>query len=125
MDWRVQLILTLLEEDLRRTPSADELATKLNLSNSRLTHLFKAEVGCSLTQYLRDLRLRKARILLETTFLSIKETMMAVGMTDPSHFVRDFKKVSGHTPTEYRKLNLKKDQMKQHLQTARAKSTNE
>jgi len=125
MDWRVQLILTLLEEDLRRTPSADELATKLHLSNSRLTHLFKAEVGCSLTQYLRDLRLRKARMLLETTFLSIKETMMAVGMTDASRFVRDFKKVSGHTPTEYRKLNLQKDQMKQHLQTARAKSTNE
>jgi len=64
-------------------------------------------------------------MLLETTFLSIKETMMAVGMTDASRFVRDFKKVSGHTPTEYRKLNLQKDQMKQHLQTARAKSTNE
>ena len=124
MDWRVQLILTLIEDDVRRTPSLTDLASELHLSNSRLSHLFKAETGCSLTQYLRLLRVRKARVLLENTFLSVKETMIAVGITDPSHFVRDFKRASGCTPSQYRKLHFKEARMKQQLRASITKPAN-
>ena len=47
--------------------------------------------------------MKEAAVLLSTTFLSVKEIMARVGFSDESHFVRDFKKIYGMTPTEYRK----------------------
>lgn len=46
--------------------------------------------------------MRRAQELLETTFLSVKEIMAKVGVTDESHFVRDFKRFHGCTPAQYR-----------------------
>lgn len=55
--------------------------------------------------YLNELRLEKARELLEDErcFLQIKEIGHQVGLVNDSHFTRDFKKKYGLTPTEYRK----------------------
>lgn len=50
--------------------------------------------------------MQDATTLLVTTFLSIKEIIAQVGFKDESHFVRDFKRIYGVTPTEYRKQNL-------------------
>lgn len=47
--------------------------------------------------------MEKARYLLETSFLSVKEITHSVGLNDESHFVRDFKKAYGEPPTRYRK----------------------
>ena len=46
--------------------------------------------------------MEKAKHLLETTFLSVKEITYRVGINDDSHFVRDFKKTFGKAPTLYR-----------------------
>jgi AraC family transcriptional regulator, arabinose operon regulatory protein len=62
------------------------------LSPSRLAHLFKAETGVSPMRYLKTQRMQKAKLLLETTPLSIKEVMIYVGVNDKSHFIKDFKK---------------------------------
>lgn len=53
-------------------------------------------------QYLKVLRIEKAKHLLETSFLSVKEITHLVGLNDESHFVRDFKKAYGVSPTPYR-----------------------
>ena len=53
-------------------------------------------------RYLRVLRMERARHLLETSYLSIKEIGYHVGLNDESHFVRDFKKTYGVPPTVYR-----------------------
>ncbi len=53
--------------------------------------------------YLHDLRLEKARELLETTFKNIDEIRREIGIRNESHFTRDFKKKFGLTPTNYRK----------------------
>ena len=42
--------------------------------------------------------------MLETTRLSVKQVMAGVGLSDESHFVRDFKKTCGLTPARYRQL---------------------
>lgn len=49
--------------------------------------------------------MERARYLLETSFLSVKEITHNVGLNDESHFVRDFKKVYGVPPTLYRVLS--------------------
>ena len=48
------------------------------------------------------LRLERAKHLLDTSFLSVKEITHSVGLNDESHFVRDFKKAYGASPTLYR-----------------------
>jgi two-component system response regulator YesN len=67
-----------------------------------LSTLFKTETGATAMQYLKALRMEKARELLDTTYLSVKEVAVQVGLNDTSHFVRDFKKAFGQTPTQYR-----------------------
>lgn len=79
------------------------LAETLNLSASRLRYLFKQQTGVSFRKYLRQERMKRARRLLETSFLSVKETARRSGITDTSHFVKDFKKEFGLTPARYRK----------------------
>jgi transcriptional regulator GlxA family with amidase domain len=54
-------------------------------------------------QYLKSLRMWKAKELLEETFLNVKQIMLRVGVKDQSHFVRDFRGLYGHTPTKYRR----------------------
>ncbi len=63
------------------------MARLVNLSESHLQQLFKHIVGMSPIQYLQDLRLEKARELLEDSFLQIREIGFQVGMSDQSHFI--------------------------------------
>jgi transcriptional regulator GlxA family with amidase domain len=47
-------------------------------------------------------RLERARVLIETTFFTIKEMMVKVGFNDPSHFTRYFSRHHGISPTGIR-----------------------
>ena len=102
MDQRVQKVLRLIREDLSRRLTPGGAARAVNLSPAHLRYLFKAETGMSIMQYQKTLRLEEAKRLLETTFLSGKEIMNRIGITDESHFVRDFKQSFGLTPAQYR-----------------------
>ena len=102
MDPRVLHIINLLSEDVSRNCDLQALADSVHLSPSRLRHLFKDETGYTPAQYLKRLRLERARELLEGSFLRLKEVMPRVGVTDESHFVRDFKKTHGLPPIKYR-----------------------
>jgi len=106
-----------MEEDLRQVPKPRELARIVRLSSSRFNHLFTAETGFSPSQYLKALRMEKAKVLLESTFLNVKEIMTSVGLSDLSHFVRKFKKLYGITPSEYRKRHANPTLIKEQLQT--------
>lgn len=103
MDRRIELVLSNLESRISKSWKIGELAHVVNLSGSRLRHLFKQETGKTPAQYLKHLRLQKAELLLRTTFLTVKEITNEVGLTTGSHFVREFKKVYGTAPTAYRR----------------------
>lgn len=103
MDFRVRHVLRLIAEDLSRSLVLAEIARAVNLSQTRLRHLFKAETGMTPAQYLKSLRMRKAKELFDETFLNVKQVMFQVGVKDRSHFGRDFRALYGHTPTEYRR----------------------
>jgi transcriptional regulator GlxA family with amidase domain len=93
-----------MKEDLSRDLHVDEIATYMNISPSRLRCLFKLETGHSPIQYLKYLRMVKAKDLVENTFLNVKQIMCEVGIKDESHFVRDFKRTFGVTITQYRRI---------------------
>lgn len=102
MDSKIDQTLTELNVSYAGKISVRKLAGAVNLSESRLQHLFKTETGTSIGQYVKNLRLQKARELLETTHLRIQEVYLAVGLNDASRFVREFKKAFGAAPKEYR-----------------------
>jgi transcriptional regulator GlxA family with amidase domain len=90
-----------MKTNLHRKLTAIEIAEAVRLSPSRLRELFKDETGTSLARYRRQLRLERAKHLLETTFLSVKEVAASVGLTSVGHFISDFKKAYLMTPSEY------------------------
>jgi AraC-like DNA-binding protein len=101
MDRRIEVVIAKIEAD----PGSwhlSSLADSVNLSKSRLRHLFKKETGTTVKQYLKTVRLNRAAQLFTTTFLSIKEIIAQVGYGSGGHFLVEFKSVYGMTPTAYR-----------------------
>ena len=97
-----------MKTDVRGELTLTEFAQSVNLSVWRLSHIFKSDVGTPPIKYLKLLRMERAKGLLESSFLSVKEIAFRVGLNDESHFVRDFKSTYGYSPTTYRaqfKLN--------------------
>lgn len=102
MDHRISAVIALMENHLHQTPSLREMARSVQLSPSRLRHIFKAETALTPAQYLKSLRMREAKKIMGTASFSVKEVMIRVGLSDKSHFERDFKKVFGLTPAQYK-----------------------
>src|SRR3982750_4779041 len=106
IDGRITWIVAHMQRHLAEPMSVGELAARVNLSQSRFRALFTAHTGLGPAQYLQWLRLRRARLLLERTFLTVKEVMGLVGYNDPSHFARDFRRQHGAPPTAFRGRGL-------------------
>ncbi len=99
---RVKRVIELMQEDPSRSFTLGKMAESVNLSPPYFCFLFKTITGVPPAKYLKSLRMQQAASLLTTTFLSVKEIVRRVGLTDESHFVRDFKRFYGVTPSEYR-----------------------
>jgi len=103
-----------MREDVRGELSLAEFAQSVNLSVWRLCHIFKSDVGMPPIRYLRLLRMERAKNLLESSFLSVKEIAFQVGLNDESHFVRDFKSTYGFSPALYRSHFKNKSATEEH-----------
>ncbi|MGB9876285.1 MAG: PocR ligand-binding domain-containing protein [bacterium] len=84
-----------------------EVAKALRLSSYYLAHLFKSSEGKSVGEHIKEMRIARARELLEDSELSIIEIALEVGYSDPSYFARLFRKATGLSPAEYRRLKKK------------------
>jgi transcriptional regulator GlxA family with amidase domain len=69
-----------------------------------LKRRFKAATGITLIEYLQNLRIEEAKRLLETGQLPVDEISVAVSYEDPSFFRRLFKRSTGLTPSQYRRM---------------------
>ncbi|TKG93386.1 hybrid sensor histidine kinase/response regulator [Puteibacter caeruleilacunae] len=78
------------------------LAAEINLSRSQLTRKMKELSGVSPGQFIQNYRLRNAGKLLKTTELNITEVAYKCGFSDPKYFSRNFKKLFGVSPSDYR-----------------------
>jgi len=99
---RVKRVIELMQDNPSRSFTLGEMAESANLSAPYFCYLFKSITGIPPAKYLKSLRMQQAATLLTTTFLSVKEIVKRVGCTDESHFVRDFKRMYGKTPSAYR-----------------------
>ena len=79
-----------------------DVAKKVNMSNSRFSTVFSQQNGQTFTEYLIYLRLNKAKELLRTTNTRSSQIAGEVGYNDAHYFSYIFKKNVGVTPSEYR-----------------------
>ncbi len=95
-------IVALLQANLARTVSIEELAEEAELSPSRFRVLFKQYTGHSVVRYQNWLRVNRAKDLLLSGEYSVTEAAKEVGFLDVYYFSRLFKKLTGFSPSYYR-----------------------
>src|SRR5262249_52147659 len=88
MDPRIQLVKAMIESNFDRELTVSEMARFVNLSVSHLQHLFKNDMDQSPARYVQAVRLERARELLESSSLSIKQILIQIGVKDRSNFER-------------------------------------
>ena len=101
MDARVEAVITIMRAG--KADHVESLSVRLcEPFTCAAASTIKKETGLSPMEYLRDLRMQRAEHLLRSTFLTIKEVGFHAGAGDISHFVRQFKRRYGATPSQYR-----------------------
>ncbi len=99
-------LLEWIDDNLDQPLSVPLLAERANLAPGTLAKKFKQAHKTTLSQYLLHRRIDKAKSLLATTTLTIYEVGSNVGIPDPQYFNKQFRKVSGISPSCYRDDNL-------------------
>jgi AraC-like DNA-binding protein len=99
----VERAITRIQEEFASQLDMPCLARELGVSYSGFRSTFAAHTGLSPHQYLLELRLARARNLLDETAFSVKEIAMRTGFTDEHYFSRLFRRKLKLTPSDWRK----------------------
>ncbi len=82
--------------------SVENLASNLNISRIQLYRKMKAIMGLNVSDYIQNIRLEKAKILLQETQLTISEIAYSTGFSSPNYFSTSFKNKYNKSPKAYR-----------------------
>ncbi|MCR8630035.1 AraC family transcriptional regulator [Paenibacillus radicis (ex Xue et al. 2023)] len=81
----------------------EKIAGDMGISAKYLSRIFKEKTGINITDYIQQLRITRAKELLETTRSNVSDIAAEIGIYNRTTFIRLFKKYEGVTPVEYRK----------------------
>ena len=98
----VRAAITLLEARIEDPAPVPRVCRELGVSQRKLERLFKRDIGCTIVQYSKLLRLQYARVLLSSSRMSIREVSAASGFNSMSYFSQSFLQAFGKKPSEYR-----------------------
>jgi len=97
---RITRVIRFLEENIDQPLDVATIAKKVGMGSSTLHHVFKEATAMSPMQYLKKLRLHRARTLMIGQGLSAGEASFQVGYGSPSQFSREFKRMFGVPPSK-------------------------
>lgn len=100
---KVRKILTAINKNYMTNLSLDEIAEEVELSRFHVARLVKQKTGKTVTQHIRTLRVNRACELLESTDQSYIDIAYALGFSDQSYFIKQFREMTGTTPAQYRR----------------------
>jgi len=100
-------IITYLTENFTEPVSLEQLATHFGLSKYSISRIFSEKLHTSLSQYINTLRINYAKTLLQRTNEDILSISFTCGYENSRTFNREFLKICGCSPRDYRKLNTK------------------
>lgn len=101
-NYYVDMIVRYVGENYKNHISLEKIAEVVCLNPVYLSHLFKKMKKVNFSEYLNDVRIKKAEELLKSTTLRISEISEHVGYNDTKYFSSLFKKKTGMSPNEYR-----------------------
>ncbi len=99
----VQKCCDYIELSLSRRIRMADLAALVGYTEYYLTEKFKKETGKSISTYIRDAKIGRARVLLESTDKSVAEISESLAFNTPNYFIQCFREAMGCTPAQYRK----------------------
>lgn len=100
---QVQNIIRYIRKNIEQDLTVGDIAEIAGLNQDYLGRLFKKSTGMGLKHFICNEKMKTAKMLLDTTELSVTEISAQVGYSNYSNFTRTFKQLSGYTPSEYRK----------------------
>ncbi|OGV46988.1 MAG: hypothetical protein A2017_02140 [Lentisphaerae bacterium GWF2_44_16] len=104
---RLGNLLSYLENNYRKKISLDDLVKRFHISKSTLIRAFRKISGTTPLDYLLKIRIAKASELLKNPDVNITEAALSSGFSDTNYFSRQFKKNTGMSPRDFRKLYAK------------------
>ncbi len=93
---RFPAAIEFMHRNFHQSLTLEDIAATGGMSKYHFLRCFKSQYGLTPLQYLRNLRVEKAKQIISRC--SISETAARVGFYDQSHFVKNFKKIQGTTP---------------------------
>ena len=98
--------ITIINEDFHQGINVGDLVNRMPISRRTLETQFRKVLGKSVHEVILEIRMQKARQLLKRTYLSIDEVSLRVGFKSQQNFHVAFKRETGMSPRDYRKINF-------------------
>lgn len=99
----VALAKEFMEENYYENLTLQQVAERSSISAGYLSTLFNQEVGCGITDYQNQIRIRHACTYLRQNYFKTYEIAYKIGFNDEKYFSKVFKKIMGVSPMEYKK----------------------
>jgi AraC-like DNA-binding protein len=101
--WRLARVRALVENSVDgATMAVAELAQLCSISPRHLMRGFKAATGTTIHAFVAQIRIERAKALLEASSLPLRDISDQVGFSNPSHFAAEFRRRIGCSPSEHR-----------------------
>lgn len=94
----------ILHSNFAEPPSLNSLADAVGVHPVHLVRVFRKFQNCTVSEYIRQLRIEQARQKILSSNESLVEIALSTGFADQTHFSRSFKQITGMTPSEFRKI---------------------
>ncbi|MDY3251177.1 MAG: response regulator [Candidatus Choladocola sp.] len=101
----VKKAMEYINNHYREDTAVPVLAEHIGISPNYLSHIFKTECGTSISEYVNQVRIQKAKELISNSNMMIYEIAEAVGYGNYIRFTQVFKKYEGCSPVQFRKLH--------------------
>ncbi|NLM44907.1 MAG: helix-turn-helix transcriptional regulator [Clostridiales bacterium] len=98
----IKKVIDYMNENYTTGVSCAELSKLINMDKYRFIRIFKKQMDKTPYEYLLDLKIEKAKIMLKAKDYTITEISMICGFSSHSHFTYTFRKRTGLSPSEYR-----------------------
>ena len=105
-DGRLQKALEFIEQNFSGNITVDQLAAVCQMSLPRFYPKFKAEFGITPVEYINQYRITRSIVLLMNSNITVEDVSEQVGFESASYFRRVFKKTTGCSPRDFRKISI-------------------
>ncbi|GAA3399542.1 helix-turn-helix domain-containing protein [Paenibacillus hodogayensis] len=105
-DTIVEFVTDTIRQRYNEDLSLDRIADRLGLTPSYVSRYIKEKTGSNFSDLLNEVRIKKAKELLGRSNVQVRDIATRVGYVNVTSFIRMFKKVTGLTPSDYRKAEI-------------------